>query len=53
MAPEGAAGAAGAAKRKLSGTQQKFHYFLVYDFEATCERSKQLHPQVSGGPCRY
>lgn len=34
-------------RREASLKQQKFDHFLVYDFEATCERGSQLNPQVA------
>ena len=34
-------------RREASLKQQKFDYFLVYDFEATCERGSQLNPQAA------
>jgi len=32
---------------------QRFDYFLVLDFEATCEENKKLTPQVSLAYIRY
>lgn len=45
--PPGASRDADVKKRRQpSLKQQKFDFFLVLDFEATCERGGSLHPQV-------
>ena len=35
-----------APKRKSSAVEQNFDFFLVLDFEATCDERKNLDPQV-------
>ena len=35
-----------ATKQQFVMQPQQFNYFLVLDFEATCEKDKRIQPQV-------
>ena len=40
------------AKHSNVGATQNFDYFLVLDFEATCDNQRQLYPQVISSQCK-